>query len=286
VVGGDLSIDAPGLIDVHDLTIGGDLDLMAQSGGIAFFDIIGGGYAHLNAFGSITGNDITTTDDIDAFADTGDITLHDLSAGLSGDPFSTNAIRLDAGGSLTFRDASAKGRIKLGSGGPMTGRDVTSGLQISADSDSSINLRNLSAGLIQPQGATSDGFSIEIGSGTSIHVGNVAGAESVGFATLGPITTGTINAGDDLLVMASGDMLLGPITAGGRVYLADSSMFIAAGGGNDEDNFDPELVFAATPVASAGSITIGAFFESLMMMSFLTLRPTLLSALCIRDASD
>jgi hypothetical protein len=58
-----------------------------------------------------------------------------------------------------------------------------------------------------------------------------------------------------VLAMIGGNMSLGAITTGatGRTYLADVSMFLNAGG---PDNFDPSLVFGATPVTSGGSISI------------------------------
>ncbi|WP_309601556.1 hypothetical protein [Sphingomonas sp.] len=197
-----------------------------------------------------------TSDTIILVDSGGNITLGNLNAGLSPGGVDTDAIRFNSGGNIVFGNAIAKDGIDFDAQGSVTGGNLTTGREIGGNAEGAVTLGNLSAGIVNPQGPLDDAFSVGISSATSISVGNVTGAEAVGFATLGAITTGTINAGTDFLVMATGNMSFGAITAGGRVYLADSSMFIAAGGG-DADNFDPELVFAAAPVASGGSITAG-----------------------------
>ena len=218
-------------------------------------NVTSGGTVIGNAGTNFIAGNIDAVDGIDIVA-LGNIALGNLTAGVSIAAFTTTAIELDAGGSIVMGTATAKGGIDFTAGTTVTGGNMTSGLGIGGDANGAIILGNLSGGLINPQGPTDDGFSIGIASGTSIVVGNVAGAEAIGFASLGALTTGNINAGTDFLALASGNMNLGSITTGttGRTYLADSSMFIAAGG---VDNFDPALVYAAAPVPTLGSITIG-----------------------------
>ena len=106
-----------------------------------------------------------------------------------------------------------------------------------------------------------DDFSVAVTSGTSITVGNVNGFDHVGFATTGDLLTGNIQAGSLLMALVGGDITVGSITtaAGGQVYLADSSMFIAAGGCScgETNDFDFRLVLPLAPVPTGGSITIG-----------------------------
>lgn len=167
------------------------------------------------------------------------------------------SVDVDSGSDVMLGDVTAGNAIDFEAEGSVTGGNMTAGLEVKGSAEGAISLGAISAGLVNPQGPPELGFSVGITSGTSISVGDVAGAEAVGFATLGALTTGDISAGTDVLGLASGDMSLGAITAGpnGRTYLADSSMFIAAGGGDDGE-FMPELVFGAAPVASPGSITI------------------------------
>ena len=95
---------------------------------------------------------------------------------------------------------------------------------------------------------------------TSITVGNVDAAHTIGFITSGTLTTGNVTTGADVLGLVNGNMTIGDINADGRVLLADLSMFTTAGGaiGNFvHDEVDIESFFAATPVATNGSITVG-----------------------------
>ena len=203
----------------------------------------------------LAAGDISVTNNIDILTNTGGITLGNLVAGVSNNPNTDKAIHLDAQTTLMLGNAVAVGEIDLEAEGGINGGDLTSGARISASGDAAIVLGDLSGGLINPQGPTSDGFSVTASSATSVSVGDVEGAEGVGFATLGALTTGDIAAGTDFLAMVGGNMNFGAITAGaaGRVYLADVSMFFLAGG---PDNFVPSQVFGAPPVASAGAITI------------------------------
>src|SRR4029434_4998294 len=62
----------------------------------------------------------------------------------------------------------------------------------------------------------------------------------------------------DILGLGHGNIILGDLTAGARVLLADYSMFTDAGGTIPTSaGVESETIFAATPVATGGSITIG-----------------------------
>lgn len=248
-----LILNAPGFVTTGNLN-GNTGDVLVDAGGFIDVGNIAGGFVNLQASDAVTAGDINSASNIQVQSGTYMI-LGNLVAGVTIDPQSNKAIRLDSGGSILVGNATALGGIDFDANGSVAGGNLTSGLEIKGDAGGAISFGALSAGLVNPQGPAEKGFSVGISSGTSISVGNVAGAEGIGFATLGSLTTGNLNAGTDVLAMAGGNMSFGAITTGasGRTYLADSSMFIAAGG---PDNFDPALVFAATPVASAGSITI------------------------------
>src|SRR5207237_4951861 len=90
-------------------------------------------------------------------------------------------------------------------------------------------------------------FSVGIASETSIDVGNVTATDRIGFATLGDLTTGNISAGSLFMTLVSGDISVGSVTTAptGRVYMADSQMFLDAGG---PDDFDASLVLPLAPL--------------------------------------
>src|SRR5690606_22553162 len=96
----------------------------------------------------------------------------------------------------------------------------------------------------------------------NISVGNVDAYGPVGFATQGNLTTGSILAGDLFMTLVGGNTSInGSIStdgeSGGQVYMADDSMFLTGGGTMDgDDDFDPDIVLALSPVAAGGSIAI------------------------------
>jgi hypothetical protein len=117
-----------------------------------------------------------------------------------------------------------------------------------------------------------ENFSIGITALGNITVGNVSGAGPVGFGAQGNLTTGNVTAGGLFLTLVGGDIAInGSITTTGensQVYMAHYSM-CATGGGcsddgegggesgdEDEDDFDPNIVLALSPVATGGSISI------------------------------
>ena len=240
----NLSSDT-GSVGAGNLSAAGDIDIGAGTTVSLGTVTSNGGYVDIAAQGSITAGAASAADYLDFYSANGPITLATLSAG--------GNVELDGGGALTFGNTTAGGWIDFESGAAVNGGNLVAAYEISGDADGAILLGNLTS-----SGSSDDGFSVGIGSGTSVTVGNVSGTDSVGFATPGAITTGTLDSGADVLIMASGNMNLGAISAGsdGRIYLADSSMFIDAGGGGEDDSFDPELVFAAVPVPTAGSITV------------------------------
>ena len=268
-----LTINAPGLINAHNFTVGGDLNLFAQGGGIAAnnlsvigainlgalgainLNIVQAGFFHAEAGTFFTSSDITSDSNIQIFAGD-DVTLGDLVAGATADINSNKAIRINSGGSVLVGNILAAGGIDITATNAVTGGNVTSGDAVFTDAGGAVHYGNISAGLVNPQPPTGP-FSVGMTSGTSITVGNVDASRSVAFLTPGTLTTGNIVTGADLIGLVHGNISIGDIDAGGRVYLADFSMFTDAGGVLGADNnINPEVIFGATPVATGGSIAI------------------------------
>ncbi len=247
-----LNLFAPGLIDIRDATSGGDLTLQAG-------DTISGGTQSAAGFvtafapGTITLNNVNAGSSIDIESSDGDISLAFLSAGTT--------IDLDASGDIGFADVTADD-FDFGAGGDVNGGDIIAGTEASGEAGGAVTLGDINVGILQTGGASEQGFAVGISSETSISVGDVDADEAIGFATLGNLTTGALNAGTDVMTLVGGDTTIASITTPntGRTYHGDAQMFLDAGG---PDDFDPSLVFGAIPLRSggfynvAGSISTG-----------------------------
>ncbi|HEX6603735.1 MAG TPA: hypothetical protein VF027_02495, partial [Sphingomicrobium sp.] len=240
-------------LDVTTTLLDADETLNLSAGGdLTAGDLDAGLAINLNAGNDINAGDLTSGGTIDVFANN-NVTLGDLTAVGQAD--------LDAGsnilGNLVFGDAHV-GVLDFSADGTVTGGNIVATNKATGDAGGAIVLGDITVGPGLP--SDSSDFSVGIGSETSIRVGNVQGVDRVGFATLGDLTTGNITAGSLFMALVSGDITIGSVTtaADGRVYMADASMFIAAGGGgNDEtDDFDVSQVLGAAPVPTGGSITI------------------------------
>jgi hypothetical protein len=232
----DLDVTGTILLASETLTLTSQADILAG-------DLSAGLAIGLFAGGDITAGDLTSggTIDADAF---GGITLGDLDSG--------GETNLDANGDILFGDADV-GSIDFDTDGSVTGGNIVAVTTATGEAEGAVKLGNITVG---PGPEPIDDFSVGIASATSIEVGNVQSYGRVGFATLGDLTTGNIVAGPLFLTLVSGDISTGSITTApnGRVYMADSSMFIAGGG---PDDFDPSTILDDPPVATGGSITIG-----------------------------
>jgi filamentous hemagglutinin family protein len=248
VSGGSLDILAPGLIDMRNATsTDGSISLDAGStinGG----NLDAAGFVDVDATDDITLGNIVAGDFINVTSELGAISLGLLSA--------TNNIDLDAARDIGFGNVAADA-FDFSAGGDVIGGDILAGTQASGEADGAIDLGNISVGIQMQGGAAEDGFAVGMSSATSIHVLDVEADESIGFATLGTLTAGNLDAGQNVMALVGGDMNLGSITTapGGRTYLADVSMFLDNGG--LQNNFDPAPVLLSPPVATGGSITVG-----------------------------
>ena len=186
----------------------------------------------------------------------------DGSVTVTGDLVATGDVEFDAGGDINFDNVTAD-EFSFHADGAVTGGNINANSEAGGSAVGAVVLGDITVGPGLPP-IDSDGFSVAIGSATSINVGNVSATGNVGFVSLGALTTGNLSAGDLVLIMASGDIDTGSITtaADGRVYIGDGSMFALGGGGefgledDVEDDFDPNIVLGMAPIATGGSILI------------------------------
>ena len=237
--GGDISTDNISSIDGVFALAGGNITTLA-------IDAVD--FVSLDAGGNINTGAITAGDQISAEAN-GNITTGLLDAGLD--------IDFENGGNVIIAGATAGTDIEIESDGSVTANgNILAGNEVSVESGGAVSLMNVTAGT-----SLDDDFSVGIAAVGNINVGNVSGAGPVGFATTGNLTTGNLTAGELVMALVGGNIVTGSITTnaegGGQVYLADDSMFFAAGGTVDgADEFEVSSVLAEDPVMTGGSITI------------------------------
>jgi filamentous hemagglutinin family protein len=247
----DITAVAGADIDVGDLTAGGfdgevfvlgDIFLTA-GGEISTGAIDAFGFVQLLAGADVATGNILADSYIDIFSSGGGIATGDLTG---------TEVDLEADGDISFGDVDADS-FDFDATGAVTGGDIVAFSQVGGDAVGAIILGDITVGPGVPQ---VDDFSVGIASETSITVGDVMGTDRVGFATFGDLVTGDLSASDLVMALVGGDISTGSITTqpDGTVYMGHASMFIDAGGG--EDNFDASLVLALDPVPTGGSITI------------------------------
>jgi hypothetical protein len=212
------------------------------------------GWIFANDFVELYAGDDISTGYIDAgqyiYADSiGDQSLGNLTAGWD--------IDLTADGNIAFASGNAGVLFEFEADGSVTGGNVVAGLTIEGEAGGSVSLGNLTAGLNPGEATDDDSFSVGIQAAGPISVGNVQGADRVGFATLGSLATGSIQSGWDFFAIADGNITTGAITtgAGDQVFMSGTDVFFDNGGGEDSD-FDPDGALAAGPTLTGGSITI------------------------------
>ncbi|HET6535021.1 MAG TPA: hypothetical protein VFG41_02455, partial [Sphingomicrobium sp.] len=240
-IGGDLSLTAGDNIDSGDLSADGSLTLSAATD-LGAGKLSAGASLSLTTGGNLSAGAIDSAEDLLLTAG-GTLTTLDLTA--------VGEIELNSTGDMQFGNVDADS-LHLSGGAAVNGGNIIADTRASGDAEGAIKLGDINVGPNIPQNGD---FSVSFSSGTSIQVGNVSGADKVGFATPGTFTAGNISGGSLILALVTGDIHVGSLTtnSNGQVYMADYSMFTDAGG---PDDFDPAPVLASDPVATAGSITI------------------------------
>lgn len=164
-------------------------------------------------------------------------------------------VEATAGSSLSLDDVSSGDYIDLTALGAITTGNLFAATSITAEAQGNIATGNIVAGTGTPTGANADLYSVGIRSGGNVSTGTIFAASDLGIAAAGTITTGQATA-YDILLLGGGNIVTGGLDATNRVMIADVAM---AALGQTATGFDKELVFAATPIASAtGAISTGA----------------------------
>lgn len=164
------------------------------------------------------------------------------------------AVRVDAGSTLTLDDVVSGSTIELNALGELLAGDLTSAASITVNGQGNVTAGSLAAGTGTPTGVNSGLHSVGIRSGGSVTTGAIFAAADLGIVAADAITAGQVTA-YDMLLLGSGNVSTGGLNAVNRVLIADASM---AGLGETAAGFEKDLVFAANPARTAGSINLSA----------------------------
>ena len=195
-----IALNAPTAITAGNLNAGNFVN--AQSGGsILTGNINAGGAIMLVAGGGIATGNLTGTD-----------------------------INLDAFGDVSFGNVLAD-NFEFETDGDVSGGDITASEHVGGETLGAVVLGDISVG---PGLPPNDDSSVGIAGGASVTVGDVSGSSRVGFATFGDLDYRRHRRGRT--VYGAGQRRhqhwRDHDAAGSTVYIADASMFIAAGGGD------------------------------------------------------
>lgn len=164
------------------------------------------------------------------------------------------AIRVTAGSSLTLGDISSGSSIELEAVDEVLVGTLSAAEFVGIKSQGNVTAGNLSAGTGTPSGVNGDLYTVGIRSGGSVSTGAIFAASDLGIFAANALTTGQATA-YDMLLLSGGDVSTGGLDAANRVLIADATM---AGLGETAAGFDKDLVFADSPVRTAGSINLSA----------------------------
>ncbi|MDV3258316.1 MAG: hypothetical protein LOX97_11185, partial [Sphingomonas sp.] len=266
----DLVISAPGNIAAANLASEGNVQLDASTATVATGDITAGGLVSLLAPTSVTTGDISASGDVSIAS--GAIDTGAISSGALIDLFATGGIATGGLNASTIWIESETGDISFGdvtadlfdfeTAGAVTGGNIIASSSVTGEAEGAIALGDISVGPDLPPAGE---FSVGLASATSISVGDVSGVDQVGFATFGDLVTGDVLAGNLIMALVGGDIVTGSLETGpgGQVFMADSQMYIDAGG--LEDEFDPALVLASEIIPGGGSVTVGGTINTSMV---------------------
>lgn len=202
-----------------------------------------------------------------------------------------NAATISSSGPITINGAVSAASLTTDSLGAFTSGaittarfvDVTTGANalvsgaIQGGEDVSINAQGgITVGNIKAGASTGTRepipFSIGlIANGGSVVAGNLSGSQAIGIGSSGSITTGTLS-GANLLVGGGSTITTGAISMSGRALLASYAMIPLGGMPGSNTPYDATLVFAATPIAAPGAITINGIVNTGQFLHAATLQ--------------
>ncbi|MES2902714.1 MAG: hypothetical protein V4696_00870 [Pseudomonadota bacterium] len=228
-------------------TIDSDSSIYTVSGGDTdLTDLDAGSFIFQRSSGVITENDLNAGGYIDVRASNG-LDLGNLIAG--------DYIDLRSNGAIGLGDATSGETIYLLSGTSITGGDLTAGDSVLGETNGAIQLGNISAGITDQSSAEGAEYAARFSSGASVTTGNVTALGRIGLGSVTDTTTGNLDSGEGLMALIGGNLTTGAIEADDYVYIANNSM---AALGGEFLTFDRTPILALAPVATGGSIVIGA----------------------------
>jgi hypothetical protein len=232
------------------LAAAGGADIVSANNIILSGSLHTGSSLSLNASGFISASDLQSAGDVLVEGQMG-VTLRDLTSG--------GMIDVDSGAAIAIRNAVAGGDVVLDALGNIDAGALMAGASVLAQSGGNIVVSGLAtAGIVNPSSAAGTSYDIGMGAAGLLSTADLRSAGRIGLAAgSGTLDTGLISAGTDVLLLSGGNMTVGGISSAGgatsNIYIASSSML----SGPPTEDFDPAPIFAATPVALAGDVTIG-----------------------------
>jgi hypothetical protein len=223
--GGALTVSAPGLVRLDDLTSLGAVGVAAGTS-VSLGAIRSGGDATVDAPGNISVGTVSAV----------------------------GAALLTSGAALTTGTVTAGQRVSLrGATSVAAGGAIQAGDSVQLVSDGTVSAASVSAGLVSPSALSGATYGITVRGLEGVTLGNVAAARDIVLLSPRAITTGSL-AGREIVALGGGAQSLGAITAPGRVLLADYEMFGI--GGNPLSNYNLDAVLTAQPLPAGASITV------------------------------
>ncbi|MCA1661114.1 MAG: DVUA0089 family protein, partial [Novosphingobium sp.] len=202
-----------------------------------------------------------TSAQLAAAGQTNGVTLNAAGALTTGAITSAGSIDLTAGQNLTTAAVNVSdGSVEMDAGGALQTGAVASGQSTRLFAGATASVGNVTAGH-----NPNTQFSVGIAANGAVGVGNVVATRDVGLLSRNSsVSAGNIGTGTSIGVLAAGAVNLGSLTTGTAAsnfaYIANASM--ASLGGTLGPSFNPAPIFAATPVPTTGSITIGGAVTS------------------------
>jgi hypothetical protein len=187
---------------------------------------------------------------------------------------SAASLTVDTLGAFTSGAITTANFVDVTTGGnALVNGAIQSGQETSILAQGGVTVGNITAGA---SGGTSDPVPISVGlvaNGGSVVAGNLSGTQSIGIGSSGSISTGTLS-GANLLVGGGSTITTGAISMSGKALLASFAMIAIGGTPGSNTPYDATRVFAVTPIAAPGAITIngtvntGDFFHAATLQGF------------------
>lgn len=200
--------------------------------------------------GFVVDGDFQTGD----FTANGGIFIESLAGSVTtGDLLASDAIEVVAAQAVAVGNGSAGGYLALEAGTTVLAGNLIGGDTVEVEAVGNVAVGNISAGIVNPV-AEGEYNATLVSLEGNVAAGNIEAANLIGVLAGGSASLGNL-AATDLLALVGSNLTTGAIDAGNRVFIGDDSM-ISLGGPLD-DGFDVELVFAADPTRTGGTVTIG-----------------------------